>query len=107
MALAPAGCPCPGRDVRVTIPAGVLAQVWRGGPRGALLARLLQDPSVTVVQLDEHEAKLVGELAGSTGHADVVDVHVALTARRLRHVVVTSDPDDIARVDPTLDLIVV
>jgi hypothetical protein len=35
----------------------------------------------------------------------VVDVHVALCARDRHHAVVTSDPDDIARIDPTLRLI--
>jgi hypothetical protein len=35
----------------------------------------------------------------------VIDVHVALCARERRHAVITSDPDDISRVDPTLPVI--
>ena len=44
-------------------------------------------------------------MCAGSGHADIVDVHVALCARERRHAVVTSDPDDIARVDPRLPLI--
>lgn len=50
-------------------------------------------------------ARTVGEMCADTGHADIVDVHVALCARERRHAVVTSDPDDLARVDPALPLI--
>ena len=39
------------------------------------------------------------------GTADVVDVSVALLARRVGGVVVTSDPDDLRAVDPGLDLV--
>ena len=72
-----------------SVPAGVVAQSWRGGP------------------LDDTTARAVGLLCGRTGHPDVVDVHVALHAREQGQTVVTSDPDDLRTIDPTLSLIVV
>ena len=79
----------------------------RGGPRQARVARLLGDPAVTVVAMDELEARAVGLLCGRSGHSDVVDVHVALVARDRDSTVVTSDPDDLRHVDPAVSLIVV
>jgi hypothetical protein len=40
-----------------------------------------------------------------TGHDDVIDVHVALCARERRHAVVTTDPEDLLRIDHALPLI--
>ena len=85
--------------------APVVAQAWRGGPRQARVARLLDAREVEVAPLDAIAARAVGVLAGRSGHADVVDVHVALHARSHGHAVVTSDPGDVARVDPTLTVI--
>ena len=93
--------------IAVTVPTGVIAQAWRGGPRQARVARLLGDPAVTVVAMDELEARAVGLLCGRSGHSDVVDVHVALVARDRYSTVVTSDPDDLRHVDPAVSLIVV
>jgi hypothetical protein len=36
---------------------------------------------------------------------DIVDPSVALLARRLRATVVTSDPEDIARLDPSIPVV--
>lgn len=94
-------------QIAISIPAGVVAQAWLGGPRQARVARLLGDPAVTVVALDDLAARAVGLLCGRTGHADVVDVHVALVARQRNATIVTSDPGDINHVDPSLSLIVV
>ncbi|MCH9730697.1 MAG: PIN domain nuclease [Actinomycetia bacterium] len=93
--------------VAISIPAGVVAQSWRGGPRQARVARLLGDPTVDVVALDDLAARAVGLLCARSGHADVVDVHVALVARRRGATVVTSDQADIRQVDPSLRVIVV
>ena len=41
----------------VYIPAGVLGQVWRGGPRQARLAHLLASRHVQVVSLDAFRKK--------------------------------------------------
>ena len=94
------------RGLSLAIPAGVLAQVWRGGPRASRIARLVKDRErAEVIAVDENEAYAVGEMARRSGHSDVVDVHVALCARRRGDRVVTSDPDDIKKVDPTLGLV--
>jgi len=85
----------------------VVAQAWRGGPRGARLARFLNQYEVTVTDYGDTTARAVGELAALCGHDDVVDVHVVLHARLHRHAVVTTDPDDLRAVDPRLPLIVV
>lgn len=92
-----------GRDLHVV--AGVIAQVWRDGARQARLARTLGADGVTTPSLDAETARAVGRLCGLTGHSDVVDVHVALHARLHDLAVVTSDVDDLRRVDPTLPLI--
>lgn len=97
----------PERRLALAVPAGVVAQAWRGGPRQVRVARLLGDPLVEVPPLDDAMARAVGLLCGRSGHADVVDVHVALHARDQGHRVVTSDPNDLLAVDPGLQLIVV
>lgn len=93
--------------LEVHIVPGVLAQAWRGGTRQARLSRLLHADGVQVVVMDEEVALAVGELCGRSRHPDVVDVHVVLHARENGHHVVTSDPDDLRRVDPALPLIVI
>jgi hypothetical protein len=55
--------------------------------------------------MDLEFARSVGLVCAATGHHDVIDVHVALCARERGHAVVTSDLDDIARVDPSLVII--
>lgn len=91
----------------VAIPAGVLAQAWRGGPRQAQLARLLRDDHVTVVPLDTREAQAAGMLVQRCGHPDVVDVSVVLCALARGHQVITCDPDDLRKVSETVELIAV
>lgn len=95
------------QGLAIHVPAGVAAQTWRGGARQALLAKILLSDDVDVVPLDAGTALEVGVLCGTSGHSDVLDVHVAIHAARQGHRVVTSDPDDIARVDPSLELVVV
>ncbi len=92
---------------QVTVPAGVLAQVWRtGAGRQTPIARLIADRDATeVVPLDEDQACAVGRRIAQCAHPDIVDVHVALCARQRGQRVVTSDPDDIARADPGLEVV--
>ncbi len=92
-------------EIPLAVPAGVVAQAWRGGPRQARIARLLADPDVEVVVLDDPTARAVGTLIAHSGHHDVVDVSVALCAAERGHVVLTSDPDDIAAANPRLAVI--
>jgi predicted nucleic acid-binding protein len=85
----------------IRIPAGALAQSWRGGPRSASLARLLKQ-TCTVVEVDERSAREIGEFIASLRLAerhkpDIADAHVALTTRATRSLVWTSDPADMAR----------
>lgn len=92
------------RGGSICIPVGVIAQAWRG-PRQARLARLIKAPDVEIVTLTLSTARALGMICARVGHDDVIDVHVALCARQRQHAVVTSDPDDIARIDATLPLI--
>jgi predicted nucleic acid-binding protein len=92
------------RGAGLCIPAGAVAQAWRR-TRQVRLARLIKAADLEVVVLTLSEARAVGALCAQTGHDDVVDVHVALCARRRGHAVMTSDPDDIARVDPSLTVV--
>jgi predicted nucleic acid-binding protein len=94
------------RKLKVAVPAGVVAQAWRGGSRAARVARLLKDRErVEVIALTETEAYAIGELAKRCGHSDVIDIHVGLCARRRGDRIVTTDPDDIAKVDATVAVI--
>jgi hypothetical protein len=57
---------------------GVIGQVWRGGGRQALLARLLD--AVEVVALDDALGRRAGALLGRCGSADVIDAALVLLA---------------------------
>jgi predicted nucleic acid-binding protein len=92
------------RDWRVAVPAGAVAQAWRGGSRQARIAALLSDERTEVVPLDDATARAVGLLCGRSGHADVADVSIALCARQRNLHVVTSDPADLRAVDDALIL---
>ena len=88
--------------VGIRVPAGVVGQVWRGGARQATLARFLRSREVEVPALDEYVARAAGELCGLAGTADVIDASVVLTARKGRDSILTSDPDDLRKLDATL-----
>jgi hypothetical protein len=75
-----------------TIPAGVLAQGWRGGPQH-VLARLLG--GCAVEPLDEPTARASGQLLGRAKSADAIDASVVVGAMRRGDAIVTSDPGDI------------
>ncbi len=93
-------------DRRLHVPAGVIAQVWRDGARQGRLARLVKSGLLDVRALDLDEARAAGVTCGATGTADVIDASVAILARRHRATVVTSDPEDLRRLDPELALVV-
>lgn len=94
-----------GADVHV--PAGVVAQAWRGGSQQARLARVLNAIDVQIIDLDDLTARAVCQLCGLSGHPDTVDVHVVLNAIEHGHRIVTSDPRDLVKVDSSVVLIVV
>lgn len=84
----------------VTVPAGALAQAWRGGPRQARLAAFVEGANVD--PLDAEAAKAAGVLCGRSATADVVDASVVVSARSRGDLVVTSDPRDMLLLDPGL-----
>jgi len=89
----------------LAIPAGVLAQAWRGGARQARIARLLRASISSVIPLDERAALRIGARCAITGVPDVIDVSVALCARDRAQPVITTDPGDLRAIDPSLSLI--
>jgi hypothetical protein len=86
------------RGALVTVPAPVVAQVWRGNR--PLIARLLQ--ACQVEALDEAGAKRVGELLAKSRTPVIVEAVVVLGAAARRDAVLTSDPDDIRRLADAL-----
>jgi predicted nucleic acid-binding protein len=92
---------------QITVPATALAQAIRQPGRQARLARLIRQPTTDVVPLDRVDATNVGRLLATTGTADIADAHVVICARRSGQQVLTSDPDDLQRLDPGLGLVVV
>jgi hypothetical protein len=83
------------RRDQVVTSSGCVAQAWRGGgPRQALLARLLA--GTTEVGLDRRTSRATGDLSQASKTADVVDAHLALLAHD-GDVVLTSDTRDLRR----------
>jgi hypothetical protein len=81
--------------------AAVVAQVWRTGtahqvPVAFLLSR------TSVVDLTHGVARVLGRMLGTRRRSDVVDAHVAFLARERGWPVLTSDPEDLRAIDPTL-----
>jgi Ser/Thr protein kinase RdoA (MazF antagonist) len=84
-------------EVVPTVPAPVVAEAWRGGPRQASLARMLA--GCEIENLTAHQARRVGELAGRANHEDVVDVAVVEGAgRREDDVILTSNESHIRKI---------
>jgi predicted nucleic acid-binding protein len=92
-----------GRAFRV--PAGVVAQAWRDGRVQVTLARFLRSEEVEIVPLDEQLARSCGELCGVTGSPNIIDASVVILAREQRDPIVTSDPHDLRRLDPSAQII--
>lgn len=83
----------------------VIAQAWRGGPRQARLAAFLQAADLECPAYDAMTARAVGVVCGTSGHADVVDVHVVLHAVVEDRAVVTTDPGDLEQISPGVRLV--
>jgi hypothetical protein len=82
------------------IPSGVVGQAWRDGRIQVTLARFLRTDEVEIVPLDEPLSRACGELCGATGTSEVIDASVVILARERGDIIVTSDPDDLKRLDP-------
>lgn len=91
----------------IVVPVGALGQVWRDGRRQARLANLLSSRLVRVEELSRSAAQTAGELCGRSRTSDLVDATVVVAAWQHGRVVVTSDPDDIRRLDPGLTIVAV
>jgi hypothetical protein len=83
------------------VPSGVLGQAWRDGRVQVTLARFLRSEEVEIIPLDEQLARACGELCGATNTTDIIDASVAIVASGRRDPVITSDPHDLWRLDPS------
>src|SRR6266536_1193511 len=95
------------RGMRVTIPATALAQAMRNPATQARLSRLIRQAGTDLIALDGPDATAVGLLLARTATADIVDAHVVVCAKRAGQAVVTSDPADLRRIAPALQLVAV
>jgi hypothetical protein len=83
--------------------AGIVAQVWRGGMHHQVpIAYLLR--RTEVVDLTYAVARALGRFLAITRTGDPIDAHIVLLARDRGWPVITSDPDDLRAIDPTLEL---
>jgi predicted nucleic acid-binding protein len=80
------------RGIAPTIPAIALAEVWRGDPKDARVARLLKACSIETV--DERLARAAGRLRRTTPRSGTIDACIAVGVRGRRDAIATSDPSD-------------
>jgi len=90
---------------RVTVPATALAQAIRRPSTQARLARLIRQPSTDLKSLDAVDATSVGILLAASRTRDIADAHVVICAKRAKQAIMTSDPNDLARLDPSATLV--
>ena len=92
-------------DITPVVPAGALAQVWRGGSgRQAPLAQMLKQ--CRVEPLEEGLAKQVGAASVQTTSSDVVDISVVVSAAGRGDRIVTSDESDISEITTSLGYLI-
>ena len=80
---------------------GVVAQIWRGGSRQALVARLLA--ATEIVPIDDRLGRRAGVLLGRSGMTDAVDASVICLAADGDDIL-TSDPGDLRVLAETAEL---
>jgi predicted nucleic acid-binding protein len=83
------------RSAPLTVPAAVVAEVWRGGPRAARLSMLLA--ACVIEPLSEALARSAGEALAAVGGANTIDAVVMASAAKRGDRVLTSDPEDLVR----------
>jgi predicted nucleic acid-binding protein len=91
--------------IRFRVPAGVVGQAWRNGRAQVTLGRFLRIGEVEIVPLDDLFARACGELCGATNTADIIDASVVILAKGRGDRIVTSDPQDLRRLDPNCRVI--
>ncbi len=92
----------------LTVPTPVIADAWRGGPRSARIASLLE--ACVIEPLFADVARLAGEAIAAVKGATVVDAIVMASAARRGDRVLTADFDDLDRLRfyfPTVRLLTV
>ncbi len=89
----------------IHVPAGALAQAWRNPMRQVRLVRVLSSEGVVIHPLDAATARAAGQLCAAKATSDVIDASVVLVARIVDGVTVTSDSDDLRRLDQGIDLV--
>lgn len=83
-------------DVRMTVPAVVVAEWWRAGRKEKERARILR--SVMVESITDHIARLAGVALTLVPSAHTIDAIVMASAcQRPGEIVYTSDLDDLER----------
>jgi hypothetical protein len=87
------------RGIVPTVPAGVLAQGWRGGPQTPM-SRVLS--GCRIEPFDEPRARSAGAACGTAGTSDVVDAAVVVGASARDDIIVSSDPRDLKRLSDAL-----
>ena len=87
-----------GENLHTTHP--VLAQVWREPAKQANLARALRH--FDIHPLDE--SVTVGRRLAKSGTSDVVDAHLAVVAEGLGTFILTSDREDMLRLDARVEV---
>jgi len=83
------------RGLRPTVPAGVLAQAWRGGPQ-AQLSRILA--GCRFEALTEAASRATGAACARSRRSDIVDASVVVGALVREDVVFTSDAEDLTAI---------
>lgn len=92
-------------NITPVVPAGALAQVWRGGSgRQAPLAHMLKQCQVE--PLEESLAKQVGTASVRTASSDVVDISVVVSAAGRGDRIVTSDESDVTEIMTSLGYVI-
>ena len=85
-------------DLEVVVPAVVVAETPRGGARDAVINRLIAGASVSDV--DEPIARAAGRLLAAAASDATIDALVIAEAQRSpATVVLSSDPDDLDRLN--------
>lgn len=87
------------RRIRPTVPAGVLAQGWRGGPQ-VNISRLID--GCRVEDLNNVRARASGAACARAGTDDPIDASVVVGAISRRDLVITSDPIDLRSIADAL-----
>ena len=93
------------KGARITVPATALAQAIRRPRTQVRLARVIRQPTTDVRALDAVDATSVGVLLATTRTRDIADAHVVICAKRAAQAIVTSDPGDLLRLDPSASLV--